>query len=159
MRDTIRLQRARHLIGLQSRTKNADETKASTGRIGQLWKRFVHEDVAGHVPNKVPDASVIAVYSDYESDMNGEYSLTVGCEVNALEEIPSGMTGVTIVPATYAVFPVAGSDPSAIVEAWMRVWSEFSGTPTSQRAYTTDFEEYRFGPAGARTVTIYISLT
>jgi predicted transcriptional regulator YdeE len=159
MRDAIRLQHERHVIGLRVRTRNADEANPSTGRIGPLWTRFFQEDVAARISNRLADGPVMAVYSDYASDHHGEYSLTVGCEVTGLEEIPPGMAGITVAPATYAVFPVTGSGPGAIQEAWRHVWSAFGDASRGTRAYTADFEEYRFGAGGSAAVTLYIAVT
>lgn len=159
MHDTIRLPDARHVIGVQVRTKNADEIDPASGRIGPLWGRFLQENLSAQIPNRTPDSPVMAVYSNYESDQHGEYSLTVGCEVTTLEKIPDGMAGVTIAAAMYAVFPVPGSDPStAVPEAWRRVWAEFRDAAAGSRAYTTDFEEYQFGPDGAPVITLYIAV-
>src|SRR5262245_51156540 len=125
------------IIGIEVRTSNPDEMSGK-GKIGELWQKFYSEDVLPRIPGKRGDA-VLAAYTDYESDVNGAYSLIVGCDVDSLANIPAGLVGREIPAANYAVFTSArGAIPGIIVDAWKRIW-DYKG---AARAYQTDFEVY-----------------
>jgi predicted transcriptional regulator YdeE len=128
----------KRIIGLSTRTTNAKEMDPSTGRIGPLWKEF---DDQVEVDYKNGNR-VYGVYSNYESDAAGEYSILAGTDqldVNTsakLEEIviPSGK---------YLVFTAKGDIPRIVIDTWERVWEYFSKKDAEyERSYTTDFEYY-----------------
>jgi len=149
MPETIELPREKYVIGIRTRTKNANEGDPATARIAGLWQRLFREGLPGQIPNKTNGSPILAVYTDYESDQNGEYSLTLGCEVASLKQVPDGMVGVTIPAAKYARFALASPEPKAIQEGWREVWSQFSGNTAGARAYSVDFEEFRSGSEGS----------
>lgn len=150
--------RPRHVIGLQVRTKNSDETNPSTARIGPLWGRVFQEDITARIPHRVPGRPLLAVYTDYESDHHGEYSLILGPEVVGDEAVPPGMVAATIQPGDYIVFPVSEPSPAAIQAAWREVWSAFDDPGGPRRAYTTDFEEYRLVDGQLASVAIAVAV-
>ena len=160
MPEVIEVPRERYVIGIRTQTKNASEGDPKTARIAGLWQRFYRENLAEKIPRKVSQSPVCAVYTDYESDQDGEYCLTVGCEVSNLTDIPEGMVGVAIPAGKYAQFPVVSSEPKSIQEGWRQVWSHFSrGSADGARAYHVDFEEFRFGADGSPgRATIHISV-
>ena len=132
----------RKVIGIEVRTSNALEQHPGTAQIGKLWQRF-HTEMIGHnIPNRVDAKTVVGVYTNYESDRNGMYTLVAGCEVKDLKQIPKGMIGITIPAGKYAVFPAPGEMPNCIIECWMRIWNYFDGSKDHQRAYTADYELY-----------------
>jgi predicted transcriptional regulator YdeE len=153
----IELPEPQYIVGIQVRTSNAIEANPKTARIPGVWKRFYEAGIEAKIPNKLPNAPVRAVYTDYESDMTGEYTMVVGCEARNLEDVPQGMVGVTIPAAKYDVFPVNGPGSQGLQQTWRDVWSHFSVPAGSRRAYTADFEEYR--PAvGGTEAAIYIAV-
>jgi predicted transcriptional regulator YdeE len=127
--------------GASVRTSNKAEM-GSAGKIPSLWGQFY----ASHVNQTTP---IYGVYSDYESDANGEFTVTAGTKaINAQEE------SVCIKSGTYLVFPANGVIPAAIIDAWKAVWKHFSNTQPYVRAYETDFEEY----SGPESAAIYIGI-
>jgi predicted transcriptional regulator YdeE len=125
------------IIGIEVRTSNPDEMSGK-GKIAELWQKFYSEDVSPKIPGKRGDA-ILAAYTDYESDVNGAYSLIVGSEVDSLANIPAGLVGREIPAAKYAVFTSArGAIPGIIIDVWKRIW-DYKG---AARAYQTDFEVY-----------------
>ena len=67
------------VMGIAVRTNNAKEASAD-GAIPKLWQRVMQE----HALNAVPDQSdhnIYAVYTDYASDANGDYTLVLGKKV------------------------------------------------------------------------------
>ncbi|WP_400163070.1 GyrI-like domain-containing protein [Brevibacillus sp. TJ4] len=78
---------------------------------------------------------VYGVYSDYESDYTGDYSLRV-----AVEE-PIAEDSLVIPAESYTVFQVDTSDEQGMIKAWSKVW-ELERNGSLQRAYSYDFEKY-----------------
>lgn len=132
-----------HVVGIEMRTKNALEANPATARIAGLWNRFYQEKIAERITHRKDAGAVLGVYTNYETDHNGFYTLIVGAQVQDAKAIPTGMVGVTIPAAEYLVFPAPGRMPEAIMTAWGKVWSYFAQSSAARRAYTTDFELYK----------------
>jgi predicted transcriptional regulator YdeE len=153
-------QTAFSIAGIEVRTSNAKEA-TSEGVIGKQWQKFFQDGVLQKIPNKI-DGNVYAVYSDYASDHNGEYSLTIGAKIADGSQVPAGFVVKTVPAGNYAVVtsekgPVAG----VVIAAWQRVWDleqkkELGGT----RAYKADFEFYDQRAANPQEaqVDIYLGL-
>lgn len=144
------------LIGLETRTINRQETDLTTAKIPKLWERFFAEGIADKIPNRVNPAALFGTYTNYAADHTAEYSLIVAAAVSSLEEIPNEMTGLTIPPAKYLVFPVEGELPAALIEGWSYIWTYFDNGTEYQRAYTFDFELYDL--SHPTKVDIYIAV-
>lgn len=67
------------VVGIEARTDNAREM-AGGGIIAKQWGRFMGENLLAQIPNRT-DGAILAVYSDYESDKDGEYSFMIGARV------------------------------------------------------------------------------
>src|ERR1700751_3148782 len=64
------------VIGIEARTSNAAEMRGE-GVISKQWQKFFSDGVQQKVPGQV-DQNIYAVYTDYASDRNGEYSFVIG---------------------------------------------------------------------------------
>jgi predicted transcriptional regulator YdeE len=130
------------IIGISARTNNAQEA-AGNGVIAKQWDKFYKQGILDRVPNKA-DPATYAVYSDYASDRNGDYTYTIGARVSEVGVVPPGMVAKTVSAGKYAdITSERGSIPKIIVEAWQRIWSlEDQGQLGGKRAYNTDFEVY-----------------
>ncbi len=137
------------VIGFSVRTKNADEASGK-GKIGPLWGRVMGEKLLDRVPGRV-GSKVYGVYTDYESDHNGLYTLVVGVQSPHTGALPEGATRVTVKKGRYAVFTANGEMPGALIETWGRIWA----SPV-KRAYTTDFELH--DPADPTKVQVQIAV-
>lgn len=147
------------IVGIEVRTSNAKEM-TSDGVIGKQWQRFFQEGVTQKISGKMSE-NIYAVYSDYASDRNGEYSFTLGAKVLP-GSAPSAGFVLKKVPAGHFAVVVSEIGPSAKVvpQAWQRVWAmEDQHKLGGARAYRTDFELYdqRADPQNAR-VDLYIGL-
>jgi predicted transcriptional regulator YdeE len=130
------------VIGLQVRTVNRDEADPATARIPGLWGRFMAGDVAGSLAGRKGEA-VYAVYSDYESDHQGAYSLTVGHAVEPSAAVPPGLARVEVPSGRYAVVTSERGPAARVVpQAWQRVWSASEQELGGRRAFRVDFEVY-----------------
>lgn len=130
--------------GFCVRTQNSDEFNESAAKLPNLWQRFYTSELATH-------ASIFGVYSDYDSDANGFYTVTVGV-VSEYAQPP--LRSVTIQAGKYLVFQATGLMPVTVIETWRRVWEFFAINTQYKRSFISDFEEYN----GLDQVAIYIGL-
>lgn len=127
------------VIGIAARTSNAREMTAD-GIIGKQWDRLMQEDIFGKIPNKA-DQNIVAVYTDYASDKDGEYTYLLGARVTSDADVPEGMVAKKIPSGRFAVFTSEkGPGPKVVPETWTKI----NSLPTSSlvRAYRADYEIY-----------------
>lgn len=187
--------------GAGARTTNEAEAGAN-GVIPRLWEHYFRcgiKEVAGG------DQAVYAVYTDYESDASGAYTLVIGHETEGIfgdgqgseevervkrtesqsvESIESTESvknlnragsadgakreeegtiverSVFIPESRYLVFPAKpGPFQETVPQAWEEIWSYFQNAE-EVRAYSGDFEHYRFQAADPAhpVVEIYIAI-
>jgi predicted transcriptional regulator YdeE len=147
------------VIGISARTTNADEMSGK-GVIGQQWARFTKEDLLSKIPNKA-DSSILAVYTDYESDANGAYTFLLGANVNSTEKVPAGMVAKRIPAGRYAVFTTEkGALAKVVPETWSRIWALPKSAPGGNRAYQADYELYdqRAADSQSAQVDVYVGI-
>ncbi len=137
------------VVGLRERTKNIDEFNPQTARLPALWERFHTSQIATQKPNSL----IYGVYSDYESDDKGFYTVTFGIEVNDSKTISYG-DSVNIKKGNYLIFKNTGPMPKTIIETWQAIWHFFDTQTNISRAYETDFEVYM----GQEQCAIYIGV-
>lgn len=124
-----------HVIGISVRTTN--ENGQATQDIPALWNRFITEEIVRLIPNKI-DNSVYCIYTEYEKDYTKPYITILGCKVENLDTIPSGMIGRTIEEASYDKHTAQGNILQGLVfNEWTKIWNS-----DLNRAYTADFEVY-----------------
>jgi|GEM_PF-580719 len=139
------------VLGFQARTKNIDEQDYEKSKIIPLWSEFKESTLTSYLDKDQP--FVYGVYSDYESDHNGLYSITVGINNDKLEDNKS-FHEVIIKPGRYMVFEANGNQPEAIINTWGYIWSYFSDATHPRRKYSTDFEKH----ISDKKVEIYIAI-
>lgn len=136
--------------GLSAITKNSDPNMPIV--IGSLWDKFYKDGIYEGIENKA-NSKAVEIYSDYESDVNGKYSVTVGCEVNRFNN--NGNVVTKIIPeGKYAKFVVKGHMVKAVQEFWQKLWQ----MKDLDRNYKCDFEEYQDDNMENATIYIYISI-
>lgn len=137
-----------NISGLKTRTSNVNEQSAETAKIAPLWNKVVEDCF----PYMLVSGSVYAVYSNYESDVTGQYDLLVGSDKfsSSLENTES----VEIQEGSYLKFSKDGDMPEACISLWQDIWTYFESDDCQHvRSYTTDFEKYT-----QTGVDIYISI-
>ncbi len=139
--------------GLNVRTINRDEFNPEKAKLSDLWRRFSSEGMVEKIPNKQLNSPVFGVYSDYDSDETGFYTVTAGVIVNPPLVVPA-FSMVSVTAGEYLVFEGKGGMPQAVVDAWQRVWDYFAQQSDYKRNYNTDFEAYQ----GSDAVAIYIGI-
>jgi predicted transcriptional regulator YdeE len=129
------------VVGISVRTSNAKEMTPD-GLIGKQWDRLFREGLLDKIPKRA-NASIIAAYTDYASDKDGEYTYVLGTKVTSADSVPAGMVAVKVPAGRYAVFTSEkGPAPKIVVEIWQRIWAMPRSQPGGDRAYKTDFEVY-----------------
>lgn len=143
-----------NLIGIDLNKKTTNENGQSMNDFGALWYKFKSENYYGKIPNKI-DGKLYAVYYDYESDEKGEFSYFIGAEVSSLDDIPSGLTSLTIPEQKYELFTAKGKIPECIGIEWSKIWSA-----NIKRTFNVDFEVYsdKSSDLNNAEIDIYISV-
>ncbi|HEY5174078.1 MAG TPA: GyrI-like domain-containing protein [Terriglobales bacterium] len=147
------------VVGITTRTNNANEG-GPDGTIPKLWQRVMQERVLDRVSDKT-DPNLYAVYSDYASDANGDYTLVLGAKVRPETKPTAGMISKSVPAGRYAVFTSErGPVAKVVVETWMRIWTYYELPANGQRAYRADFELYdeRAADPNSAQVDIYIGV-
>src|SRR5579863_171727 len=143
------------VIGIAARTSNAREMTAD-GIIGKQWGQLMQEGVYGKIPNKA-DQNIVAVYTDYASDHNGDYTYLLGARVTSGAQVPEGMVAKKIPAGRFAVFTSdKGAGPKVVPETWMKINS--LPKPALERVYRADYEIYdeRAGDPQNLVVDVYV---
>jgi predicted transcriptional regulator YdeE len=142
------------VAGIAARTSNAREMSGA-GIIGKLWERFIRENIAATIPER-SDSALVAVYTDYASDKDGEYTFLIGCRVKPAAEIPEEMVAKSIPAGRYAVFlSESGPVGEVVMKTWQRIWSA-----EIDRAYRADYEVYdeRARDPGNARVEVHVGI-
>lgn len=146
------------IAGIGCRTSNQLEASGK-GSIPKLWSEFYSGQVGNSIPNKMNEC-IIGVYTNYETDVNGMYTMMIGSEVHTEREAPSNLVHATLPASKYAVFTSEkGHVADVVPKAWAFVWEWFQQS-NIERAYKGDFELYderSVDPENA-VVEIYISI-
>jgi predicted transcriptional regulator YdeE len=137
----IEKQDAFTVIGISVRTNNKNEATPD-GLIGKQWQRLFQENLLNKIPSKA-DANIIAIYTDYASGKDGDYTFILGAKVNSDKEVPAGMVAVKVLSGRYAMFTSEkGVVYKVVPELWRRIWAVPKSAASGDRAYKTDFELY-----------------
>ena len=142
------------ITGIATRTTNKLESDPNTATISGLWARFFKEDIGGQVSNSTGSHTVYGVYTDYESDYNGAYTLVIGKESDSETTNAEALVAKRVPAGEYLKFERQGKLPDAVVETWKEIWAFFESTTEYRRVYTADFEEYNSDEG----VCIYIAV-
>ena len=128
------------VIGIAARTNNAKEA-GPDGVIPRQWQKYFHDGVADKIQDKL-DSNTYAVYTDYESDHNGDYTFIIGAKVKPGTTPPEDMTVVNVPGGHYAVLTTEKGPVQQVIPAtWARVF-QLEDSGELRRAYKTDFELY-----------------
>jgi predicted transcriptional regulator YdeE len=129
------------VVGITARTNNAKEMRAA-GAIGKLWGRLMQENLLEKIPNRA-DENIVAIYTDYASDKDGDYTYILGAKVSRDSGIPAGMVAKQILSGKHAVFTSERGPSSKVVpEIWQKINNLPKTVPGGDRTYQSDFEVY-----------------
>jgi predicted transcriptional regulator YdeE len=128
------------LSGISIRTSNIEQAQPDKENIGGLWQRFMGQELADKIPDKLPDSPLYGVYSDYDSDANGQFTVTVAVAVSAATH---AFDTIEVSGGRYLVFEARGLIPQSVIETWGKIWSFFEASKEWKRRFAEDFEVYR----------------
>lgn len=137
-----------YVMGIEARTNNSLEA-GPNGIIPKQWEKFISQKLAELIPDSVSQM-VIAGYTDYESDVTGDYTFFLGVKVKSTKSIPEGMV-VKKVPA--GKFKIFTSDEGPVWETVPSIWKKIWATKLN-RSYQFDYEVYD----GRSVVDVYIGI-
>lgn len=136
--------------GITARTNNH---APDMGRvIGGLWESFYGKGFYEAIPAD-RRGRVLGIYSNYESDENGDYDMTVACELTAEADLPETFTVRSIPAGRYAKFVIRGDVQQALVQFWQELWGM-----DLNRSFRADFEEYQEMSGEEAEIHVYIGL-
>ena len=79
------------------------------------------ENMLQQIPNKV-DNTIYCMYTEYEKDHTKPYTTLLGCKVENLENIPTGMIGKTVEDGIYIKQTVKGNLMQGVIaNAWIKI--------------------------------------
>jgi len=147
------------VVGISVRTSNAEQMTPER-HIGKQWERLFKEGVLAAIPNKA-DGNIVALYTEYASDKDGEYTYLLGARVTKVESVPAGMVAKNVLAGRYAVFTSEkGPVQKVVIEMWQKVWATPKSALGGDRTYKADFEVYdqRAQNPADSVVDLYVSV-
>lgn len=128
------------VVGLQVTTSNAQEFTANTAKLPALWQTYESQiQTQSSIPERT--VPIFSVYSNYTSDVDGDYQVTVGMTADR-GHLSDHSQNVIITSGDYLVFTNQGNMPQTVIDTWQSIWAFFEKEKNYQRSYTTDFERY-----------------
>ncbi len=150
------------LVGITIRTNNSDEMNPDTAKIAALANAYGQNNIADSIKGRITPGVTYAVYTNYDSDENGEYSYFIGEAVNSLDEQDlSNLKTLGITGSDYQKFTTnSGKMPDIIINAWQYLWSLAKTDFAAKRKYIADFEIYdsRAKDPSNAVIDIYIGI-
>ena len=150
------------LVGLIARTNNKNEMTPDKGKIGPLNNQYWSNQIGNNFKHRANPGVTYCVYTDFESDENGEYTYFIGEEVNSFDDQDiSTFSTLTIEPSLYQKFTTeAGPMPDVVINAWQNIWQMDNNNFQGKRTYLADFEVYdqRAANPAKVVVDIYIGI-
>lgn len=133
------------LVGITARTNNASlfESNPETNKVAATVQKYFHNRLAEQIQNRKYPGKTFCVYTNYESDFNGDYTYFIGEEVESFEKLHDGFDAITIPRQIYTKFTnQPGPMPTVCIEMWKAIWSMKRSELGGERSYIADFEIY-----------------
>ncbi len=150
------------LIGTTVRTNNKDEMHPDTSKIGAHVHSYFSNKLADNFKERCSPNTTYSVYTEFESDENGDYTHFIGEAVTSLDNQDLSKFKKLIIPASaYQKFTTnAGKIPNVVIEAWQNIWQMKPQDFLGKRRYIADFEVYdqKAGDQNNAVIDIYIGV-
>ena len=133
------------LVGITTRTNNAQifASDSSTNKIAATVQKYFYNGLAEKIKNRKNPGTTFCVYTNYQSDMNGDYTYFIGEEVTSFNNMDEEFETLTIPVQHYAKFTSQpGPMPTVCVDLWQNIWKLNASDLGGERAYIADFEMY-----------------
>lgn len=107
-----------HFVGISTVTSfNEDQIEKD---LQEVWEYFLKEDIS-YVINDIVDPRIFVVYSDYDKEYDGYFTVTVGYMAASADDVYEGLSAVTVSPSTFAVLESDEKGENAVAGLWERV--------------------------------------
>ncbi|CDH08197.1 GyrI-like domain-containing protein [Xenorhabdus bovienii] len=129
------------LVGISTCTKNAHEMDAATAKIMPLWQHF-YQDI---YPKQLSGNVVYGVYSNYESDANGQFDVIAAVKEHEGDNAQTGSSfdKIELVAGRYIIFSGLAGEGNPVFQLWQQVWQYFEQPDClHQRSWKTDYEVF-----------------
>lgn len=150
------------LVGITTRTNNAHlfESDPATNKVAATVKKYFHGGLAEKIDARLNPGTTFCVYTNYESDVNGDYTYFIGEEVSSFDGVDQGFETLTIPGQNYAKFTnQPGPMPAVCIDMWQSIWQMSDAELGGERAYTADFEVYDQRSVDHNNVTLDIYMS
>lgn len=151
------------LVGITCRTSNSTlfEVDPTTNNVAKTIMEYFHNKLHDKIQHRKTPGTTYCIYTQYESDHNGEYTYFIGEEVTSLQDIDKELETLSIPAQRYIKFTCGpGPMPDLCIEAWQAIWALSADELGGERAYIADFEVYdeRSQDHSNLTLDIYIGI-
>jgi predicted transcriptional regulator YdeE len=151
------------LVGITTRTNNTEifAGELSNNKIGVTIQKYFHNRLAEKIKDRKNPGTTFCFYTNYESDMSGDYTYFIGEEVTSFESVDKELEMLTIPAQKYTKFTnQPGPMPSVCIDMWQNIWKLNASDLGGERAYIADFEVYdsRSSDYSRATLDIYIGI-
>ena len=151
------------LVGLTARTNNKNEMTPKASKIAALAGSYWSNQVANKIKSRKNPGVTYAVYTDFESDENGNYTYFIGEVIDSSNgQDLSQFRLITIPESHYQKFTTeSGKMPDIVISLWQKIWAMNEKDFGGKRKYIADFEIYdqRASDPSNAIVDIYIGIT
>ncbi|MBS4167043.1 Uncharacterized protein NEOC65_002148 [Neochlamydia sp. AcF65] len=131
------------LVGITSRTNNSLEKDPSSAKISSTIQTYFQGACSEKILYRAKPGITYCVYTDYESDLKGDYTYFIGEEVSKFAEMAEGFSALVIPARNYVKFTSnPGTLPSLCINMWQEIWSMSAQDLGGEREYLADFEIY-----------------
>lgn len=115
----------------------------ATAKIGATLQHYFLNNLAAKIKDRKNPGTTYCVYTDYESDFNGDYTYFVGEAVSSLDEVDPKLETKLIPTQQYIKFTLGpGPMPAVCIDLWQKIWTMTDADLGGTRAYSADFEVY-----------------
>jgi predicted transcriptional regulator YdeE len=150
------------LIGLTARTNNKNEMNPEKSKIAKLAGYYWSHQIANEFKDRTSPGITYSVYTEYESDEQGEYTYFIGEEVKSLDQQDQSKFKPLVISAgKYQKFTTEpGKMPDIVISSWQKIWQMPEEVLGGKRNYLADFEVYdqRASDVNHAVVDIYVGI-
>lgn len=152
------------LVGITARTNNKQlfETDPEVNIVAATVQKYFYNQLAEKILHRISPSRTLCVYTNYASDVNGDYTYFIGEEVSSFDGVGSEFSTLTIPKHSYLKFTnQPGPMPAVCINMWQKIWQMTAAELGYERAYQADFEVYDERSIDHNNVEldIYLSVT
>jgi len=132
--------------------------KKSETDIPEFWRKSYSDGLFQKIPGRIDEHSTHGVYINWDLEEN--FDLLVGSEVETQTSIPHGFEKHTIPPARYMVFTIPGNTSEKLILGWKYIYGAWFPDGSYEHGGADDFEVFddRFLDPENPLSEIYISI-